>query len=397
MSAQPDKDHPSAAWIAELRRRFPTERTVDEALTLKLQKRASGAHRVQTVEQVRERLQAFLARRLAGRVEVQDVRSLAGGSSKEQFSFLLRETDANGTTSERTLALRMRPAASIVETHPMREFQALRAVAGTLPVPRTHWVDSSGDELGQPAIIYEFCDGVTRPPAKGAYNPRQGFGPHYRALLAPQFVRYFAALAKFDWRAADMSAFDAPPAGSNAGVIAAINWWQRVWEEDSVEPMPFMTQAAQWLKDHAPPIDHVSLVHQDFRGGNFLFDPADGRITAILDWELAFLGDRHADLAFFMSPLFTETDENGELLIGGLMPRREFLAEYERQSGLPVDEERLRYYDVFSCWRGAVNSLGTAPRLMQGAKTHQDIRVGWILGTSPLILSGAHNALSGKL
>jgi aminoglycoside phosphotransferase (APT) family kinase protein len=397
MSFVIDKDHPSAEWIAQLQRQFPTERTVDEALTLKLQKRASGAHRAQTPEAVGQRLQQFLARRLAGRIEVLDVRSLAGGSSKEQFSFLLRETDATGQARERRLALRMRPAASIVETHPLREFQALRAIDGTLPVPKTYWVDPHGEELGQPSIIYDFCEGVTRPPVQGAYNPRQGFGPKYRALLAPQFVSYFAALARFDWRRADMSAFDAPPVGSNAGVISAINWWQRVWEEDSVEPVPFMTQAAQWLKDHAPPIDHVSLVHQDFRGGNFLFDPADGRITAILDWALAFLGDRHADLAFFMSPLFTETDDNGDLLVGGLMRREEFLAEYERLSGLPVDPERLRYYDVFSCWRGAVNALGTAPRLMSGAKTHQDIRVGWILGTAPLILSGAHAALRGRL
>ncbi|MFO1426728.1 MAG: phosphotransferase [Steroidobacteraceae bacterium] len=108
-----------------------------------------------------------------------------------------------------------------------------------------------------------------------------------------------------------------------------------------------------------------------------MFDPADGRITAILDWELVFLGDRHADLAFFLSPLFQERDEaSGEALVGGPMPRARFLEGLRAPLGPPVDERRLRYYGVFSRWRGAVNALATAPRVMMGEKTHQDICVG---------------------
>ena len=391
------KETPSESWIADLRARFPTERVIDETLTAKMHARASGPHRPQSIAAVEARLQAFLARRIDGAFTLSDIRSLAGGSSKEQFGFRLQWRDGNGRERDEKLALRMRPAASIVETHPQREYQALEAVKDALPVPAVHWLDADGSELGQPALIYGFCEGITRPPSKGAYTPRQGFGAHYRALLAPQFVRHFATLAKFDWRRADMSAFDPPEAGSNAGVIEAINWWERVWEEDSIEPYPLMTLAAQWLRANAPPIDHVSIVHQDFRGGNFLFDPDDGRITAILDWELVFLGDRHADLAFFMSPLFSERADDGSLLVGGLIEREAFLADYQRLSGLAVDPARLTYYDVFSCWRGAVNALATAPRLMMGRKTHQDIRVGWILGTAPLVLSRVHEALKGEI
>ena len=391
------KQNPTEAWISDLRQRFPTERLIDATLTAKMRARSGPPHRPQSLESVRERLQSFLSRRLQGNFSLAEIRALAGGSSKEQFAFRLRWRDEHGRDRDEQLALRMRPAASIVETHPLREYQALQAVQGKMPVPTVYWIDAEGAELGQPALIYGFCDGIAKPPAKGAYTPRGGFGAHYRALLAPQFVQYFAALARCDWSRADMSAFDAPPVGSNAGVIAAINWWERVWEEDSLEPVPLMTLAAHWLRANAPAIDQVSLVHQDFRGGNFLFDAESGKITAILDWELAFLGDRHADLAFFMSPLFTERDEHGALLMGGLMERAPFLAEYERLSGLPVDAERLAYYDVFSCWRGAVNALATAPRIMAGQKTHQDIRVGWITGTAPLILSRVHEALQGRL
>ncbi len=194
-----------------------------------------------------------------------------------------------------------------------------------------------------------------------------------------------------------MSAFDPPAVDSNEGVIKAINWWERVWEEDCVERYPLLTLAAQWLRDNAPPIDHVSFVHRDFRGGNFLFRPADGKITAILDWELVQLGDRHEDLAYLLSPLFSEIDENGVELTGGFYPRDEFIRLYEALSGLPVDPVRLAYYDVFSLWRGSIHVLGTAPRIMMGEKTHQDIRVGWMISATPLTLSALHRALKGRI
>jgi aminoglycoside phosphotransferase (APT) family kinase protein len=392
-----EKQHPSPAWIESLRRRYPTERTVDETLTAKMRSRSGPRHRPQSIDGVIARLNRFLGRRLSGTFSITSFRGLSGGSSKEQYAFDLVWTDAAGDARRDTYVLRMAPAESIVATHALREFQAMNAVRAVIPVPAVHWCDPEGAELGQPALIASFCEGVTRPPREGAYTPRQGFGPKYRALLAPQFVRYLAELAKFDWRNSDVSAFDPPAIDSNEGVIKAINWWERVWEEDCVERYPLMTLAAQWLRDNAPPIDHVSFVHRDFRGGNFLFRPADGKITAILDWELVQLGDRHEDLAYLLSPLFSEIDENGIELTGGFYPRGEFIRLYEALSGFPVDPVRLAYYDVFSLWRGTINVLATAPRIMMGEKTHQDIRVGWMISATPLTLSALHGALKGRI
>ena len=67
----------------------------------------------------------------------------------------------------------------------------------------------------------------------------------------------------------------------------------------------------------APTVDRVSIVHGDYRAGNFLFSPTTLQISAILDWELAFLGDRHADLAYVIDPLFSEHGETGETLVRG--------------------------------------------------------------------------------
>src|SRR5690606_21577504 len=138
---------------------------------------------------------------------------------------------------------------------------------------------------------------------------------------------------------------------------------------------PLMTLAAHWLRENAPPIDQVSIVHTDFRLGNFLFDLESAKITSILDWELSHLGDRHEDLAFFLNPMFSSHDEQGKLLVGRLLPLENFIEAYEAASGLPVDHDRLNYYMLFNAWRGTINALATATRCMIGQKTHQDIRV----------------------
>jgi aminoglycoside phosphotransferase (APT) family kinase protein len=389
---RPDaKQSPSEAWIAELRARFPTERTVDAALTRKLRRRAGPGHLPQSPASVVERLERFLGKRIGGPISVSEVRPLAGGSSKEQFAFHLAAEGHDGD-----FVLRLDPAASIVETHRLREFQATRALAGVMPTAPAVWCDPEGEELGQSAIVSVFRPGVTKPPSEGPYKPRQGLGPRYRALLAPQFVSHMAALGAFDWRSEELDAFDRPPDGSSEGVLWAINGWRRVWEEDAVEAVPLVTLAYHWLRENAPPIDRVSLVHGDFRAGNFLFDPETAEITAMLDWEMVHLGDRHEDLAFLMSPLFEETDEDGQVLVGGLCRREALIADYQRLSGLPVDEDRLGYYRVFTAWRSVIITLATAARCVMGAKTHQDIRVAWIANTGALSLQELHAALKER-
>jgi hypothetical protein len=87
----------------------------------------------------------------------------------------------------------------------------------------------------------------------------------------------------------------------------------------------------EWLCEHRPACD---------RNGNFLFDPAVGRINAVLDGELAWLGDRHADLAYTMFRSFGQLVD-GRFLVVGLVDRDEFVARYERRSGLHVDPVRL--------------------------------------------------------
>ena len=380
MAADP-KDHPSAQWIASMRERFPTEEYVDRALTGRLQRRGRPSYRAQSVAAIAEQLQRFLAKRVTGPFHIHNLAQMTGGGSKEQFSFDL-ETDAGGPQSRtRRLVLRMQPPASHVENHRLREFQVLRALKGVVPVPEALWLDAEGTEFAQPALICSFCPGVIRPPQEGkVMTPRMNFGPKYRALLWRQFVKHLASLHTFDWSRADLSAFHPAQSGSNEAVTRHLNWWERVWEEDAFEPEPLVTLAAHWLRANAPPIDRVSLVHGDYRGSNFLFELDSGHITAVLDWELAWLGDRHADLAYVLDLLYAEIDEQGRTLVCGLCTREEFFEEYEAQSGLKIDLERVKYYEVMLRWRSVIQSIAGATRCVHLQQTHQDILFSWIIG-----------------
>ena len=112
---------------------------------------------------------------------------------------------------------------------------------------------------------------------------------------------------------------------------------------------PVFALAFRWLQDRLPgPVPPV-LLHGDFRMGNIMVD-ADG-LAAVLDWELAHLGDRHQDLAFgcINSWRFGHIDRPAF----GVGQLDEFLAAYSRESGVVVEPGRFRWWLVYSTlWWG---------------------------------------------
>lgn len=372
-----EKQAPSAAWIAELRRRFPTERTIDEALTRKLQNRAGPPYAPTPLSDVEARLRAFFARE-APDAAISKVAPLGGGASKEQFCFTLTRPGEPPAVH----VLRREPPESVVETHRLREYQIMRAMAGAVPVPDVPWVDAEGEWFGRPALISRFVSGVTKP--EGSSGNVTGLGTGFtgelRDRIGLQFVDMLARIHSFDWTGSALDAFDKPQAGSTEGVHKVINWWDRIWEEDSSEPMPIVRYTAQWLRENAPPIDRVTVVHHDYRAGNFLFDPESGEITSILDWELAHLGDYHEDLAWSLQEGYGFYDENGRFIVCGLIEYDAFLRRYSEKTGLPVDRKKIEYYRIMNTWKSVIIVLGTGIRCVKGGKSHQDILLTWLAG-----------------
>ena len=343
------------------------------------------------IENVGKQLDAFLTDQLDGAFVVHGLSKLTGGASMEQYVFSLERPDTDEPTTR--MILRMSPLCSVIETCRLREFQIMAAVAGTVPAPRVFFIAPGSDAFGRPALISSFDEGVTAPTDGG--GNASGLGTAYgssRAALAPQFVRHLAALHTLDWSRKDLSALQVPRPGTTDAVDWRIALWDRVWREDGFEAHPTVALTSAWLWEHRPPVDHVSLVHGDYRNGNFLFLEGTGEMTAILDWETGHLGDRHLDLAYAMLPGYGTLGEDGTYYCAGLVEKQEFIREYERHSGLSVDPERLRYYTVLNMYWAVIACSGTAPRLAAERMTHLDTMMNLVPGLAMFFI-GELNAI----
>ena len=125
-------------------------------------------------------------------------------------------------------------------------------------------------------------------------------------------------------------------------VRAELGTWRAMYDEAG-RPDALLDLAFRWLGDNMPaPDGPVALAHGDAGPGNFLFE--HGRLTALIDWELAHLGDPMEDLAWFLMRCVME-------------PVPDFAAslrDYEHFSGKPVDRARICYHRVFVSTRVVV-------------------------------------------
>ncbi|MGE0487093.1 MAG: phosphotransferase family protein [Gammaproteobacteria bacterium] len=345
--------------------------------------RASGPYHLAGVDEVAARLVPFLAAQGVQAPEVNGLRRMGGGASKEQFVFELR---AQGEPSRRCV-LRMDPLEAAVITSRRREFEALRYVQGHLPVPQALWVDEDGSALGRPALVTSFVDGVTKPQA--IVSNVSGFGTvlgdNLRRRLSEPFMRHLVTLHGLDIRAPELASFAVPDAFPEQAALWQVNWWTTVWRNDALAGIALLGLAERWMRENLPASGELVLVHSDYRTGNYLFDEARAEITAVLDWELVHVGDYHQDLAWIgitsWSPLV-----DGVRLASGLMTTTELCERYAAATGRTVDRATLFFYQVLGLYQCAVICLGTSLRAAHEAHNHQDALLSWLAAAGYVFL-----------
>ncbi len=353
------------------------EPRIRELLDERLERRKLGPYWPLDEATVTTRLQALLEARGFTGFAILNLRRMAGGASKEQFSFDLRHSDG---TSEK-LVLRIDPRESIVETCRYREAEALEAFRGVVPVASCRVLDGDGTFMGQPAVILEFVRGTTKPPIKQS-RAVTGVGitldDEWRERLSGEFVDVFARIHNHDWRGADLPHFGVPDEYPEQAALWNLNWWTKIWREDESDPYPFLTYAERWMRERLPECHHPVFLHGDYRFGNYLFDPDTGKMTAMLDWELCHIGDFHDDLGWAALELFGGAPVNGEVWISGLMQKDAFIKAYEQASGRKVNRKTLAFYEVLAAYKGAVMNIGTSNGLAIRQTNHQDALQCWI-------------------
>lgn len=382
-----DRERPTDAFIENVRRKFPVEPEIDRILTNKLLRRVKGPFARPSLDELVDGTKRLIEADLGYQVDITDAQFLSGGASKLQVIFSLGWRGESGELDHHEssrMVLRLEPAASVTESSRVREFEVLKAVQGVIPAPKAYWLDAKAEYLPYPGIVYSFCQGVAKPSADPGKvsGLGQNYGVELRQKLKPDFVEMLAAIHTLDpSRFAQLTSFEVPQLGSNEAAIMQVNALRRIWEEDRLEDEPMLELVYQWLLQNAPATDYVSLVHGDYRNGNFLFDEEAGEITAWLDWEGAVLGDRHRDLTYATMRSFAHlSEDNKTVLASGIMPIDALFEAYEKASGLSVDMNRIHYYTIFNMYLLVVLILGAAARCAVGAKTHQDVLLNYLTG-----------------
>ncbi|KPL52261.1 hypothetical protein ABB55_08460 [Prosthecomicrobium hirschii] len=245
-------------------------------------------------EAVRAALTGFVAAETGGPVEIGALRRFTVGFSWVTYGFHATWS-AGGRKVSRDLILRAGPPTGIFSPYSaFPEFVTLKALeASAVPVPRVYWHSDDLSILGAPFFICDLVAGEAPIPWTRDGGP--AFDDERRVRLGEQFVAALAALHNFAWQGTPVAAIDGttdPHRTATAQVDLWMGYLAR-WSEDRV---PMLDLAAAWLREKAPVARRVTITHGDFRIGNFL--EQDGRITAILDWELVRLGDPVEDLGW---------------------------------------------------------------------------------------------------
>ncbi|MCV7154847.1 phosphotransferase family protein [Mycolicibacterium pyrenivorans] len=235
----------------------------------------------------------------------------------------------------------------------LREARFLTALQETtVPAPRVLATAQAGEILDVPLYVMSYIAG----PVVTSSTPAPLDAPTARAEIGASLIDTMVALHAVDWRSTGLA--DAGrPAGFNARHLRTIN---RLVADDNGDPPPRFAPVFSWLTANTPGESGDSIIHCDFRLGNVVLAPeGPGRVAAVLDWELATIGDPLLDLGYFLATVpeagrpLNPTAELGLAMCEQGYPTRSQLADrYASATGR--DLSGLRWYTTLALWKLAV-------------------------------------------
>jgi len=293
------------------------------------------------------RLREYLAASTGNVVTVSAPVRLSGGASRETWAF-----DARVGHECMPLVVRLDPPGAPVQGGTRSEMRLLRlAGEGGVPVPRVLWGEESDQPLGGPFLVMERVEGETIP----RKLLRDDAFAQARQRMVGQCATALAQIHRLPIDSVDVLG----PARSPLELLGD----QRALIDRLGEPHPVFELALRWLESRAPAPGRIALVHGDFRTGNLIVG-SDG-LRAVIDWELAHLGDPAEDLGWFC--VRSWRFGNDALPAGGFGSREELLGAYAAAGGASVDASTLRFWEVYGTLRWGIICVLQAHTHLSGA------------------------------
>ena len=276
----------------------------------------------------------------------------------------------------------------------LREYRflaALRTHAVRIPAPLLACRDI--EVIGAPFYLMEALDGVV----VGDRPPEQLDRAQHRRQFGSELVEAIVELQAVDPGALGLG----DPAAGRGYLGRQLRLWGEQWSRNRTRPVPALEEVAAYLRSGIPATDRVTIVHGDYKLDNVLFCPrAPVRLLAILDWEMATLGDPLADIGY-LTATWNDPGESPDRLNGlssvtvmpGFSSRRELADLYGQRTG--ADLARLQWYQALALWKLAILLEASYRRFLAG--TTSDEFLGSLEGGVPKIAAAAAEAAAGAL
>ncbi|MGV9713919.1 phosphotransferase family protein [Gordonia sp. NPDC003424] len=287
-------------------------------------------------------------------ISVQQARVLPAGASRTTYAVTVADNDTGESTP---IIVRAAPAAEPGASGLTAEVQVLRAAfAAEVPVPEVLDLSDSVDDagvLGFPYTVMSFVDGESIPRRvlrDEAFAPaRRGFAREAGAVLA--------RIHAMDASATDLNAIGDP-----------LDALQTLFPLEYEQAPAGLVLAIDWLRRNRPESSGETVVHGDFRLGNLLIRP-DG-VSAVLDWELAHLGDPIEDLGWLCAKAwrFGVTEP-----VAGMGSRSDLLDAYADVAGWRPADEALRWWELYATVRWGLICGKQANRYLDGSERSMEL------------------------
>ncbi len=294
---------------------------------------------------IQRRLSSWIETKLPGadRVCVEGLDRAAMGHSAETFFLTVNWHDDGGDHSN-DIVIRVRPPApGLLEPYDLRrQFEVLRGLEATsVRSPRALWFEPSGTVLGQEFYVMERLPGTVYErvlPAEIANDPVRV------RRMCESLVDQVAAIHMVDLGATGLQSI-----GNGRGYLdEEIAKWSGEMRRVQRGPLPALEHLAQVLREQLPmQCPSVTLVHGDAKPGNFAF--WEGEVTAVLDWEMASIGDPLADIGW--AEVLWNTPGSFTSRPGALSAD-EMVSRWEQLTGIRA--EHRPWYRAFQAFKMAV-------------------------------------------
>jgi aminoglycoside phosphotransferase (APT) family kinase protein len=248
----------------------------------------------------------------------------------------------------------------------LREARLLSALRDTpARVPDVLAVCDDPSTIGAPFYVMERIEGdvivTSIPPALDT--------PAERRRIGEELIDSLVEIHAVDWRAAGLEDFGKP----TGYLERQLRRFLGLWELNKTREITAVESVGSWLAEHLPSSGPATIVHGDYRLGNTIFAPGlSARLAAVLDWEMATIGDPLADIGY-LCMMWTEA---GDPKVGlrealgrvtreeGFPTRAELVARYEERSGRSMVD--IRWYTTLALWKSIVFMEGNYKRAISG-------------------------------